>query len=116
MTQGSEHSCSMLDEFGVAWSTALTPSTKVVIVSADRAAEAAARTVLPVLAVPMESSVDALRGSSELPAATLAIGKPGAINAALLAVAILANGDAGLRSKLHDFRARQTAAVLAVEI
>ena len=116
MTKGSEHCCAVLDEFGVAWSDNLTPGTKVVIAAADREAEAEARTVLPVLAVPMEASVDALRAASELPVATLAIGKPGAINAALLAVAILANGDAELRAKLHDFRARQTAAVLAVEL
>lgn len=116
MTHGAEHCCGMLDEFGVGWSDAITDATKVVIVSADRAAEAASRTVLPVLSVPMDTSVDALRASSELAVATLAIGKAGAANAALLAVAILANDDAGLRTKLREFRARQTAAVLATEL
>jgi 5-(carboxyamino)imidazole ribonucleotide mutase len=42
-----------------------------------------------------------------IPVATLAIGKPGAINAALFAVAILANSRPELREKLHEFRAKQ---------
>lgn len=116
MTQGSEHCCGVLEEFGVAWSDGVAAGTKVVIASGDRAAEVAARTVVPVLSVPLEASVDALRASSELPVATLAIGKAGAINAALLAVAILANNDDRLREKLREFRARQTAAVLAAEL
>ena len=75
----------------------------------------AAHTTLPVLGVPMRS--DALNGMDSLlatvqmpagiPVATLAIGKPGAINAALFAVAILANTRPELRQKLHDFRAAQ---------
>src|SRR6476620_5795292 len=75
----------------------------------------AAHTTLPVLGVPMKS--DALNGMDSLlstvqmpagiPVATLAIGKPGAINAALFAIAILANSDDRLKSKLSDFRARQ---------
>jgi 5-(carboxyamino)imidazole ribonucleotide mutase len=47
-----------------------------------------------------------------VPVATFAIGKPGAINAALFAVSLLALEDAAVREKLHQFRARQTAAVL----
>ena len=75
----------------------------------------AAHTTLPVLGVPMKS--DALNGMDSLlatvqmpagiPVATLAIGKPGAINAALFAVAILANSRPNLRAKLAEFRQRQ---------
>jgi 5-(carboxyamino)imidazole ribonucleotide mutase len=75
----------------------------------------AAHTTLPVLGVPMKS--DALNGLDSLlstvqmpggiPVATLAIGKPGATNAALFAVAILANSRPELRQKLHEFRAAQ---------
>jgi 5-(carboxyamino)imidazole ribonucleotide mutase len=75
----------------------------------------AAHTTLPVLGVPMKS--DALNGMDSLlatvqmpagiPVGTLAIGKPGAINAALFAVAILANSHPELRKKLEDFRERQ---------
>ena len=80
----------------------------------------AAHTLLPVLGVPMESP--ALKGMDSLlatvqmpggiPVGTLAIGKPGATNAALLAVAILANSRPELREKLKKFREEQTAAVL----
>ena len=75
----------------------------------------AAHTLLPVLGVPIESP--ALKGMDSLlatvqmpggiPVGTLAIGKPGAVNAALLAVHILSNGDPGLREKLRAFRAEQ---------
>lgn len=75
----------------------------------------AAHTTLPVLGVPMKS--DALNGMDSLlatvqmpagiPVGTLAIGKPGAINAALFAIAILANSRPELRKKLVQFRARQ---------
>ncbi len=75
----------------------------------------AAHTTLPVLGVPMKS--DALNGMDSLlatvqmpagiPVGTLAIGKPGAINAALLSVAILANSRPELRTKLKEFRQRQ---------
>ena len=75
----------------------------------------AAHTTLPVLGVPMKS--DALNGMDSLlstvqmpagiPVGTLAIGKPGAINAALLAAAILANSRPELREKLHQFRQDQ---------
>lgn len=116
MSDGAEQCCTMLDQFGVAHSMELSPTTKVVIASADRAAEAASRTVAPVLAVPMEPSIDALRAASELPVATLAIGKPGGINAALLAVAILALDDDALRAKLLVFRANQTASVLGANL
>jgi len=80
----------------------------------------AAQTVIPVLGVPVESH--ALKGMDSLlsiaqmpggiPVGTLAIGKAGATNAALLAVAILATHDAALREKLHAFRREQTETVL----
>jgi 5-(carboxyamino)imidazole ribonucleotide mutase len=80
----------------------------------------AAYSVLPVLGVPVESK--ALKGMDSLlsivqmpggvPVATLAIGKAGAINAALLAVSILANSRPELREQLRAFREKQTAKVL----
>jgi 5-(carboxyamino)imidazole ribonucleotide mutase len=79
----------------------------------------AAQTLIPVLGVPVESH--ALKGLDSLlsivqmpggiPVGTLAIGKAGAINAALLAVAILANSRTDLREKLRKFREEQTAKV-----
>ncbi|MCE9596299.1 MAG: 5-(carboxyamino)imidazole ribonucleotide mutase [Planctomycetes bacterium] len=82
---------------------------------------AAAKTLLPVLGVPVESH--ALRGMDSLlsivqmpagiPVGTLAIGKSGAINAALLAAAILARSDARIRGALEQWRSAQTEAVLA---
>jgi 5-(carboxyamino)imidazole ribonucleotide mutase len=75
----------------------------------------AAHTTLPVLGVPMESAslkgLDSLLSTVQMPGGipvgTLAIGKPGATNAALLAVAILANQRPELRQKLHAFRKEQ---------
>src|SRR6266446_10724568 len=75
----------------------------------------AAHTILPVLGVPMESpalkGLDSLLSMVQMPAGipvgTLAIGKPGAINAALLAIAILANTRPDLREKLRDYRSEQ---------
>src|SRR2546421_358074 len=92
---------------------------EVVIAGAGGAAHlagvAAAQTLVPVLGVPMESQalkgMDSLLSTVQMPAGipvgTLAIGKPGAINAALLAIAILANTRPDLRKKLHAFRAEQ---------
>ncbi len=81
----------------------------------------AAMTRVPVLGVPVQSA--ALNGMDSLlsivqmpggvPVATFAIGKAGAINAALFAAAMLANDDAGLATKLDAWRARQTAGVAA---
>ncbi|MDR0441420.1 MAG: 5-(carboxyamino)imidazole ribonucleotide mutase [Candidatus Accumulibacter sp.] len=81
----------------------------------------AAKTELPVLAVPMPSKhlqgLDSLLAMVQMPGgvpvATFAIGEAGAINAALFSVALLALNDAALARKLSDFRARQAAAVLA---
>jgi 5-(carboxyamino)imidazole ribonucleotide mutase len=82
---------------------------------------AAAKTVLPVLGVPVESA--ALKGVDSLlsivqmpggvPVGTLAIGRAGAVNAALLAAAILGGRHPEIREALRRFRSMQTAAVLA---
>jgi 5-(carboxyamino)imidazole ribonucleotide mutase len=79
----------------------------------------AAQTLIPVLGVPVESA--ALKGMDSLlsivqmpggiPVGTMAIGKAGAVNAALLAIAILANSRPELRERLRQFRANQTAGV-----
>jgi 5-(carboxyamino)imidazole ribonucleotide mutase len=96
---------------------------KLIIAGAGGAAHlpgmAAAMTRLPVLGVPVESK--ALKGMDSLlsivqmpggiPVGTLAIGKPGAINAALLGAAILATNDEALAARLEAWRARQTADV-----
>ncbi len=84
----------------------------------------AAHTTLPVLGVPMKS--DALNGMDSLlstvqmpagiPVATLAIGKPGAVNAALFAVSILANSRPELRAKLEEFRKAQDQQVRAATL
>jgi 5-(carboxyamino)imidazole ribonucleotide mutase len=88
--------------------------------AAHLAGVVAAHTLLPVLGVPMESAslkgLDSLLATVQMPAGipvgTLAIGKPGATNAALLAVAILARARPPLREKLRVFREEQTANVL----
>jgi 5-(carboxyamino)imidazole ribonucleotide mutase len=75
----------------------------------------AAQTTLPVLGVPVKSralnGIDSLLSIAQMPAGvpvgTLAIGEAGATNAALLAIAILANTRPDLREKLHRFRAEQ---------
>src|SRR5258708_11878545 len=84
----------------------------------------AANTLLPVLGVPVESH--ALKGMDSLlsivqmpggiPVGTLAIGKSGAQNAALLAIAILSNHDPELRDKLRVFREEQAGQVRAEEL
>ncbi len=96
---------------------------KVIIAGAGGAAHlpgmAAALTPLPVLGVPVESKAlsgqDSLLSIVQMPAGvpvgTLAIGKAGAINAAILAASILALGDEALAQRLEAFRARQTAGV-----
>ncbi len=80
----------------------------------------AAKTVLPVLGVPVESKalsgVDSLLSIVQMPAGvpvgTLAVGRAGAVNAALLAAAIVARADTGVAERLRAFRAAQTQAVL----
>ncbi len=97
---------------------------EVVIAGAGGAAHlpgmVAAHTLIPVLGVPVESQ--ALKGMDSLlsivqmpggvPVGTLAIGRAGAVNAALLAIAILANSRPELREKLRKFREDQTAKIL----
>ena len=81
---------------------------------------AAAKTSLPVLGVPVESQalsgLDSLLSIVQMPAgvpvATLAIGRSGAVNAALLAAAILAGSRPDLLERLEEFRREQTASVL----
>src|ERR1700676_2061041 len=82
----------------------------------------AAKTILPVLGVPVESKalqgLDSLLSIAQMPGGipvgTLAVGKAGAINAALLAAAILANQHPEIRKTLREFRKLQTEKVLAV--
>jgi 5-(carboxyamino)imidazole ribonucleotide mutase len=64
----------------------------------------------------MDSLLSTVQMPAGIPVGTLAIGKPGATNAALLAVAILATSDPALREKLHQFRADQTKKILATEL
>jgi 5-(carboxyamino)imidazole ribonucleotide mutase len=108
--------------------TAASRGLKVIIAGAGGAAHLpgmlAAQTHLPVLGVPVESSmlrgVDSLLSIVQMPAGipvgTLAIGPAGAANAALLAVAILALDDAELRRKLVAYRAAQTERVLREDL
>jgi 5-(carboxyamino)imidazole ribonucleotide mutase len=104
--------------------TAESRGLEVIIAGAGGAAHlpgmAAAKTALPVLGVPVEShalkGLDSLLSIAQMPAGipvgTLAIGRAGAINAALLATAILAGKYPQFRAALHAFRAAQTQAVL----
>ena len=118
---GIDHECrvisahrspSLAAEYG---STAEARGMEVVIAAAGGAAHLAgvlaAHTTLPVLGVPMGSALNGLDSllstvqmPGGIPVATLAIGKAGAVNAALFAVAILANSRPDLRKKLHEFR------------
>jgi 5-(carboxyamino)imidazole ribonucleotide mutase len=104
--------------------TAASRGIKVIIAGAGGAAHlpgmCAAKTALPVLGVPVQSKtlsgLDSLLSIVQMPAgipvATLAIGRAGAVNAALLAAAILAGNDKPLAGRLARFRAAQTAKVL----
>ena len=141
-----EAAARLLDEFGIATerralSAHRTPDAaldwgrgsgqrglKVIIAAAGGAAHLAgvmaAVTPLPVLGVPMESAslkgLDSLLSMVQMPGgipvATFAIGKPGAVNAALFAVSILAQGDERLRQALDDYRATQTRKVLEAKL
>ena len=104
--------------------TAAERGLRVIIAGAGGAAAlpgaVAAKTQLPVLGVPIESKLggfDSLLSMAQMPAGipvgTLAIGRAGAVNAALLAAAILAVGDAEVGESLARYRAAQTDAVLA---
>ena len=108
--------------------TAQSRGMKVLIGAAGGAAHLAgvlaAKSELPVLAVPMPSKhlqgLDSLLAMVQMPGgipvATFAIGEAGATNAALFAVAMLALNDAGLAKKLTDFRVRQTEKVLSTTL
>ncbi len=138
-----QHAAQMLDALGVPHETKIvsahrTPDLlfeyaasaerrgiEVIIAGAGGAAHlpgmTAAKTTLPVLGVPVESKalqgIDSLLSIVQMPAGvpvgTLAIGKPGAINAALLAASIVAINRPDVRERLRAFRAEQTNAVLA---
>jgi 5-(carboxyamino)imidazole ribonucleotide mutase len=95
---------------------------KVIVAGAGMAAALpgviAAKTALPVLGVPMESKLDGLDSllsmvqmPAGIPVGTLAIGRAGAVNAALFAAAILALADPAVARALDDFRAEQAAGV-----
>ncbi|HEX8535422.1 MAG TPA: 5-(carboxyamino)imidazole ribonucleotide mutase [Allosphingosinicella sp.] len=135
------HAAETLDELGVAYETRIvsahrTPKRlydyaggaaarglKVIIAGAGGAAHlpgmAASMTRLPVLGVPVESKalqgMDSLLSIVQMPAGipvgTLAIGKAGAVNAGLMAAAILATTDEALAGRLEDWRRRQTDAI-----
>ncbi|MCQ9325615.1 5-(carboxyamino)imidazole ribonucleotide mutase [Neisseria dentiae] len=141
-----EHAAQFLKEFGVEYEarvvsahrtpdlmfeyaeTARARGIKAIIAGAGGAAHlpgmVAAKTTVPVLGVPVPSKY--LRGEDSLlsivqmpkgiPVATFAIGEAGAANAALFAVALLANESPELAEKLEAFRRKQEAAVLAMEL
>jgi len=132
------HAADIFDEFGVQFEsrvlsahrmpddmfkyaeTAADRGLRAIIAGAGGAAHLpgmlAAKTVVPVLGVPVASKhlqgLDSLYSIVQMPkgipVATFAIGPAGAANAALFAIAMLANEDAALRAKLSEFRARQT--------
>ena len=99
---------------------------QVIIAAAGGAAHlagvVAGKSVLPVLGVPMQTKslggLDSLLSTVQMPAGipvgTLAIGRAGAVNAALLAAAILARGDAKVRDALVQYRREQTEKVLSI--
>lgn len=105
-------------------STAAGRGLKVIVAGAGGAAHlagmTAAKTHLPVFGVPVESQalkgMDSLLSMVQMPAGvpvgTVAIGRAGAVNAALLAAAVIALGDEGVRERLVRFRESQTATVL----
>ena len=133
-----KHTCETLDRFGVPHERHVISAHRTPVQAAEFASGAEARgieviiagaggaahlagvvsayTLVPVLGVPMQSSalqgLDSLLSTVQMPGGvpvgTLAIGKAGATNAALLAVAILSNSRPGLRAKLRAFRAEQT--------
>ena len=141
-----QHAVQILQEFGIAHEarvvsahrmpddmfayaeSAATRGLKAIIAGAGGAAHLpgmlAAKTLVPVLGVPVASKhlqgVDSLHSIVQMPkgipVATFAIGAAGAANAALFAVALLANEDSALRGKLQDFRDRQTAAARAMTL
>jgi 5-(carboxyamino)imidazole ribonucleotide mutase len=136
------HACDTLDRLGVSYEakvvsahrtpdllfeyagSAVERGLKVIIAGAGGAAHlpgmAASKTRLPVLGVPVQSKalngLDSLLSIAQMPAGvpvgSMAIGRAGAVNAALLAAAILANHDANIAAALDRFRSDQTEKVL----
>ena len=85
--------------------------------AAHLAGVVASKTLLPVLGVPMGTAlggIDSLLSTVQMPAGIPAIGRAGAVNAALLAAAILARSDAELEDRLLTYRLEQTQSVLDV--
>ena len=141
-----QHAADILREFGIAFEAQVVSAhrmpddmfryaeqarargLKAIIAGAGGAAHLpgmlAAKTTVPVLGVPVASKhlqgVDSLHSIVQMPkgipVATFAIGAAGAANAALFAVALLANEDAALRTQLDAFRARQTEAARAMTL
>ncbi|HKB55262.1 MAG TPA: 5-(carboxyamino)imidazole ribonucleotide mutase [Ramlibacter sp.] len=141
-----QHAVAILQEFGIAHEakvvsahrmpddmfayagTAAGRGLKAIIAGAGGAAHLpgmlAAKTVVPVLGVPVPSrhlqGVDSLHSIVQMPkgipVATFAIGAAGAANAALFAVAMLAGDDAGLRARLQAYRSRQTESARAMTL
>ena len=141
-----QHASEYLEQFGVAWEARVVSAHRTPDLLAEFAKQArdndfaciiagaggaahlpgmlAAHTTVPVLGVPVPS--EHLRGLDSLysivqmpkgvPVATFAIGIPGAINAALFAVSLLANDDAALAQKLEDFRNQQRDTVLGMSL
>ncbi len=137
------HAADMLEQLGVVYETEVVSAHRtpdklfryaesaverglaVIIAGAGGAAHLpgmiAAKTVLPVLGVPVQSQmlngIDSLLSIVQMPAGvpvgTLAIGRAGAVNAALLATAILGESDPALRAAYSTFRQQQTERVLA---
>jgi len=138
-----QHACRTLDEFGVPYEskivsahrtpdllyqyaeTAVKRGLKVIIAGAGGAAHLpgmlAAKTILPILGVPvntrhlkgMDSLLSIVQMPAGIPVATFAIGQAGARNAGLFAVSILSNSDTELAQKLSQFRQAQTDEVLS---
>ena len=141
-----EHAAKMLQQFGVDYEaqvvsahrtpdlmfdyakTARERGLQAIIAGAGGAAHlpglVAAPTTLPVLGVPVpskylcgeDSLLSIVQMPKGVPVATFAIGEAGAANAALFAIALLANQDNDLAQKLADFRAQQTQSVLAMTL
>jgi 5-(carboxyamino)imidazole ribonucleotide mutase len=137
-----QHACKTLEELGISFETRVVSAHRTPALMADYATSAADRglkvliagaggaahlpgmtaayTHLPVLGVPVEShalkGMDSLLSIAQMPAGvpvgTLAIGRAGAVNAALLAASIVALGDDGVRESLRTYRSSLSQAVL----
>jgi len=137
-----EEAVKVLKQFGIPYEVDITSAHRTPDVTADLARNAeqrgfgaiilgaghaahlagvvAAHTTLPVIGVPLASSslqgLDSLLSTVQMPGgvpvASMAIGKPGALNAGIFAAQILATGDPGLRRRLQNFKARMAAKVV----